>query len=197
MKSRPHKRVCFISILLVFAFALAVPLAAASDTNDQPAVRVHFNFLIKAGKTKEALQAFKELSAYFNDRFKPGSGQIYILKSNERDYLHSFIDYKDKASYKKTESAYFADVEWEAKLNQYLGLYSEGSYQYVVYTSIASIATENPVADLSEGQDGNIFFSSINLGSFRAILAGEGQIKPVTISGTLKMPKKSQGKSPL
>ncbi len=196
MKSRPQKQVCFISIILVFAFVLAVPLAAASDTSDQPAVRVHFNHLIKAEKTQEALQAFKELAAYFKARFKSGSPHIYILKSNERDYLHSFIDYKDKTSYKKTESAYFADAEWEAKLNQYLGLYSEGSYQYVVYTSIASIAAENPVADLSEGQEGNIFFSSINLGSFREILAGEGQSKPVTISGTLKMPKQVGDKVP-
>jgi len=196
MKFRPQKQVCFISIMLVFAFALAVPLTAASDKNDQPAVRVHFNHLIKAGKTQEALQAFKELAAYFKARFKEGSGQIYILKSNERDYLHSFMDYKDKASYKKTESAYFADVEFDTKLRQYLGLYSEGSYQYVVYKSIATIATEIPVADLSKGQESRIYFTSINLGSFKEILAGEGQSKPVTISGTLKMPKKVVGKVP-
>ncbi len=196
MKSRPHKRFRFISITLVFAFALAVPLTAASDTNDQPGVRVHFNFLIKAGKTQEALQVIKELVVYFNDRFKSGSHQIYILKSNERDYLHVFSDYKDKTSFKKTESAYRADVEWQAKITQYVELYSEGSYQYIVYTSITSIATENPVADLSEGQEGNIFFSSINLGSFREILAGEGQSKPVPISGTLKMPKEAGAKVP-
>ncbi|MGD8761837.1 MAG: dienelactone hydrolase family protein [Desulfobacteraceae bacterium] len=196
MKFRPQKQVCFISIMLVFAFALALPLTAASDKNHQPAVRVHFSHLIKAGKTQEALQAFKELAAYFKARFKEGSGQIYILKSNERDYLHSFMDYKDKASYKKTESAYFADAEFDTKLGQYLGLYSEGSYQYVVYKSIATIATETPVVDLSKGQEGRIYFTSINLGSFKEILAGEGQSKPVTISGTLKMPKKVVGKVP-
>ena len=195
MKSRSHEQVCFISIILVFAFALAVPLTAASDKNDQPAVRVHFNHLIKAGKTQEALQAFKELVVYFNDRFT-GSPQIYILKSNERDYLHSFIDYKDKTLYKKSEEAYFADAEWDTKIRQYLGLYSEGSYQYVVYKSIATIATEIPVADLSKGQEGRIYFTSINLGSFREILAGEGESKPVTIFGTLSLPKSAKGKVP-
>jgi dienelactone hydrolase len=157
---------------------------------------VHFNFLIKAGKTQDALQAMEELGAYFIDRFKRGSHQIYILKSNERDYLHVFSDYIDKVSYKKTESAYFADAEWQNKINKLIELYSEGSYQYVVYTSINSITTVNPVADLSDGQEGNILFSSINLGSFREILAGEGQSKPVTISGTLKMPKEVSGKVP-
>jgi len=112
MKSRPQKRMYFISIMIVFVLALAVPIAAASDTNDQPGVRFHFSFLIKAGKTQEALQAFRELSAYFKAKFKSGPVQIYILKSNERDYLHCFIDYKDKTSYKKTASAYRVDAEW-------------------------------------------------------------------------------------
>jgi len=189
-----RRLIYLISIIVACSFGLAQ--AVASDTNDQPGVRFHFSFLIKAGKTQEALQAFKELGAYFKAKFKSGSVQIYILKSNERDYLHSFIDYKDKTSYKKTASAYRGDAEWHAKLDQYLGLYLEGSYQYVVYSSITALATENPVADLSEGQEGNIFFSSINLGSFREILAGEGQSKPVTISGTLKMPKGVSGKVP-
>ena len=195
MTSRPQKQVCFISIILVFVFTLALPLSAASDTNDQPAIRVHFSHLIKAGKTQESLQAFKELVAYFNDRFA-GSPQIYILKSNERDYLHSFIDYNDKTSYKKSESQYFADAGWDTKIRQYLGLYSEGRYQYVVYKSITTIATETPVADLSSGQEGRIYFTSINLGSFKEILAGEGQSKPTTISGTLKIPKRVVGKVP-
>jgi len=196
MRIRSKKRLCLISITLVFNFALAVPFSAASDINDQPGVRVHFNFLIKAGKTQEALQTFKELATYFNAKFKSGSHQIYILKSNERDYFHSFSDYKDKSSYKKTESAYFADAEWQAKLNQYLALYLEGSYQYVVYTSLSTFTQEEPVTNLSHGQEGKIFFSSINLGSFREILAGEGQSKPAMISGTLKIPKGVRGKVP-
>jgi dienelactone hydrolase len=196
MGIRKYKRVCLVSIPLLFAFAFAVPIAVASDTNDQPGVRFHFSFLIKAGKTQEALKAFKELGAYFTDRFKTGSGQIYILKSNERDHLHYFIDYKDKTSFKKTQSAYRADAEWRAKLYQYLGLYLESSFQYVVYSSITAFATDNPVADLSQGQEGNIFFSSINLGSFREILAGEGESKPVTISGSLKIPEGISGKVP-
>ena len=162
MGIRKYKRVCLVSIPLLFAFAFAVPIAVASDTNDQPGVRFHFSFLIKAGKTQEALQAFRELGAYFKARFKPGSVQIYILKSNERDYLHVFSDYKDKASYKKTESVYFADAEWQAKINEYIGLYSEGNPLYVVYSSIDSISIENPIANLSDGKEGRIFFTSIN-----------------------------------
>ena len=142
-----------------------------------------------------ALQAFKELASYFNDRFT-GSPQIYIIKSNERDYLHCFIDYKDKTSYKKSEEAYFVDAEWDTKLRQFLGLYAEDSYQYVVYKSIATIAAEAPVADLSKGQEGGIYFTSINLGSFREILAGEGESKPITVFGTLSIPKSTKGKVP-
>lgn len=196
MKLHPQKKVCLLSIILVIAFALAMPLTIASETSEQPAVRVHFYHLIKAGKTREALQAMNELGAYFNGRFKSGLHQIYILRSNERDYLHVFSDYIDKASYKKTESMYFADAEWQAKINEYIGHYSEGDPQYIVYTSIDSISTENPVTNLSNGQEGRIFFTSINLGSFKEILAGEGQSKPVTISGTLKMPKEVTGKVP-
>ena len=195
MKLRPQTQLCFISITLILAFAFAVPLTAASDKSDQPAVRVHFYHLIKAGMTQEALKTFKELATYFNDRFA-GSTQIYILKSNQRDYLHCFIDYKDKTIYKKSEEVYFVDADWDTKLRQYLGLYSEGRYQYIVYKSLATIATETPVADLSKGQEGRIYFTSINLGSFKEILAGEGQSRPVTISGTLKMPQKVVGKVP-
>ena len=72
----------------------------------------------------------------------------------------------------------------------------EGTIQQTLLTPIDVFAQEKPVADLSQGQEGKIYFTSINLGSFREILAGEGQSKPVTISGTLKMPQEVAGKVP-
>ncbi len=197
MKSRPHKRVCFISITLVFAFALAVPIAAASDTKDQPEVRVHFKTRMKAGVNyEEAIQAFKELRDYFNAKFQPEYNYGYMEKTSEGNILHIFTDYKDFDAYKRTESQYFRDSEWQAKWKHVLSLYCEGDYQYAAYVSAASFRVEEAVSDLSQGQEGKIFFSSINLGSFREILAGEGQSKPATISGTLKMPKGVSGKVP-
>jgi dienelactone hydrolase len=79
---------------------------------------------------------------------------------------------------------------------QALSVYMEGSIQLHLYTSITAFSQEEPVSDLSQGQEGKIYFSSVNLGSFKEILAGEGQSKPVTISGTLKMPQEVDGKVP-
>jgi dienelactone hydrolase len=142
------------------------------------------------------MRVTKELIEYYKTKFQPVSIHVYREKSNGTDILHAFTDYKNLDEYKKIASKAGSDQEWQAKLSQYVGLYVEGSYQYVVYTSINSITTENPVTNLSDGQEGKIYFSSINLGSFREILAGEGQSKPVTISGTLKMPKEVRGKVP-
>ncbi len=88
MKSRRQKRVCFISIALVFVFALAVPLAATSDEKKYPGVRAHWQARIKPGKTRMAIEAGSELIEYFNAKFRPVSHRAYIEKSDEGDILH-------------------------------------------------------------------------------------------------------------
>lgn len=197
MKWRPQKQLRFVSVTLLFALVLAVPLTAASDTNDQPEVRVHFRTRMKAGVNyEEAIQAFKELRDYFNAKFQPESNYGYIEKTSEGNILHIFTDYKDFDAYKRAESRYFRDSEWQAKWNRVFNLYCEGDRQYAAYVSATSFREEKAVSDLSQGQEGKIFFSSINLGSFREILAGEGESKPVTISGRLKMPIGVSGKVP-
>ena len=107
MKLRPHKGVCFISIALVFVFTITVPLRAASDTNDQPEVRVHFKTRMKAGiNYAEAIEAFKQLRDYFNAKFQPESNSGYIEKTSEGNIIHIFTDYKDFDAYKKAHHAH-------------------------------------------------------------------------------------------
>jgi len=81
-------------------------------------------------------------------------------------------------------------------LQQALSAYMEGNFQFNLYKSISTFSQVKPVSNLSQAQEGKVYFSSANLGSFREILAGEGQSKPVTISGTLKMPKEASRKVP-
>ena len=166
MKSRLHKRVCFIGITLsfAFAFALAVPLAVASDTKEQPEVRVHFETRMKAGVSfEEAIQAFKELRDYFSAKFKPQSNYGYIEKSSEGNILHVFTDYKDIAAYENAKSRYASDPDWRAKFTQALTRYCEGTWESTTYVLATSFREEKAVSDLSQGQEGKIFFSSINL----------------------------------
>jgi len=191
------KRLFCISITVVFAFALVVSSIEASDINDQPEIRVHFKIRIKAGVDYEKLiQELIEIRNYFNAKFKPEANTGYIEKTSEGNILHIYTDYKSVDAYKRAESNYFRDSEWQAKYNRVINSYCEGDRQYVAYVSATIFREETPIADLSKGQDGNLFFTSINLGSFKEILAGEGESKPVKISGVLKMPKEAEGKVP-
>jgi dienelactone hydrolase len=167
-----------------------VTIAAASDTKDQPEVREHFKTRMKTRVNyEEAIRAFKELCDSFNVKYKPVCNSGYIEKSSEGNIIHIFIDYKDVAAYEKARSQYLSDQEFMDKWANVLKLYTDGTWKSTAYVSATSFRVEEPVSDLSQGQEGKIFFSSLNLGSFREILAGEGQSKPVTISGTLKIPK--------
>ena len=197
MKWRSQERLCFVSITLLFAFSLAGPLAVASDTKDGPEVRVHVKTKLKAGVSYEdAVQAFEKLMEYFIDNFHAEHGFMGIEKSNEGTILHFLVDYKSIAAYEAESSRYARNKEWLTKWENTLSLYCEGGYQYAAYFSPASLRVEDAVRDLTQGQEGKIFFTSINLGSFREILAGEGESKPVTIFGTLKIPKGVSGKVP-
>lgn len=130
--------------------------AAASDENIYPGVRAHWQARIKPGMTQKAIEAASELIEYFNANFRPLSHQSYIEKSEEGDILHAFMDYKDEDAYKRAVSRISSDAKWFAKRDQFLGLYFTGSFKYVVYKSVTTIATDDPVADLSEGQEGKI-----------------------------------------
>ena len=197
MKSSPQKRMWIINITFVFVLSLAVPVTAASEIKNHPEVRVHVKTKLKAGVSHEdAIHAFEKLMDYFKANFQPENGYMGIEKSNEGTILHLFVDYKSIAAYGTASSRYARSKEWLTRWENTVQLYCEGGYQYAAYFSTASLRVGDAVSDLSKGQEGKIFFTSINLGSFREILAGEGESKPVTIFGTLKMPKGVSGKVP-
>lgn len=197
MKSHPLKRMCFISVTLLFVLALAAPPTTASDVNDQPEVREHFKTKLKPGVNyEEAIRALKKIRDYFNAKFKPENNYGYIEKTSKGNILHIFTDYRSIAAYEEARSRYLSDQEFMDKWSNVLKLFTDGTRDSTAYVSALSFREEKAVSDLSQAQEGKIFFSSPNLGSFREILAGKGQSKPVTISGTLKLPKEVKGKVP-
>jgi len=191
-----HKRLLLIVIgfLVTYVFCMTPKIAVADE--NQPAVREHLRWQIRDGKTKEALQANEKLIKYYTAKFQPVSIYGYVEKSGEAVILHVFIDYKDIAAYTRIKSQRVSDAEWKGMYQVWFGTYVEGTLHGTLLTSHKTFFTANPVANLSQGQEGKIFFSTENFGTFRNILAGEGQSKPVTISGTLKMPKEVGGKVP-
>jgi dienelactone hydrolase len=182
-------------MLLTFAFCM-IPIVSPAEKS-QPTVRDHMKVRIKAEKINTALRAANELVEYYVTKFRPASTHVYYEKSNGDYLLHVFTDYKNMNEYKRISSKARSDPEWVAMFQQALSAaYIKGDMQLHLYTSITAFSQAEPVSDLSQGPEGKIYFSSVNLGSFREILAGEGQSKPVTISGTLKMPKEVDGKVP-
>lgn len=170
-------------------------MVSLADKN-QPTVRDHMKVRIKAGKTNAAMKAAKELIEYYKNKFQPVSINVYLEKSDGVDILHAFTDYKNMDAYKQETSKVRSDPEWQSMLQQALSAYMEGNMQIHLYRSIYTFSQKEPISNLSQGQEGSIFFTSANLGSFREILAGKGQSKPITISGTLKMPKEVNRKVP-
>ena len=150
---------------------------------------------IKEGKINEAMSAAKELIEYYKTKFQPISIYAYYEKSNGSYILHAFTDYNNLDEYKQITSKARSDPQWQAMLQQALSAYMEGNFQFNLYKSVSTFSLVKPVSDLSQAQEGKVYFSSTNLGSFREILAGEGQSKLVTIFGTLKMPKRGQWES--
>jgi dienelactone hydrolase len=184
----------FATIIVTCIFCIN-PMASKAE-NDHSTVKDHMRVRIKAGKISEALRATEKLIEYYKTKFQPISIYVYYEKSNGSYILHAFTDYKNIDEYKQITSKARSDPQWQAMLQQALSAYMEGNFQFNLYKSITTFSQEKPVSNLSQAQEGNIYFSSANLGSFREILAGEGQSKPVTISGMLKMPKEANGKVP-
>jgi dienelactone hydrolase len=163
----------------------------------QPGVMLYWKARIKDGKTQEAIPAGMEAIDYFTAKYPSASVRSYIESSDGIQTVHIFTAYKDRDTYEKTRSQYIKDEKWMALYRSLVVPYMvPGTIQFTLLTSPSAFVQEKPVADLEKGQEGKIFFSSINLGSFREILAGEGQSKPVTILGTLSMPKNAKGKVP-
>lgn len=69
-------------------------------------------------------------------------------------------------------------------------------FALLILFATTTYAQEEPVTDLSNGQDGKIFFSSTNNPTFKNILVKGGPSEQVTIFGTLSMPKNTSGKVP-
>ena len=191
-----YKRFLLLIAILIVTCPFCMTPTIALAEKSQPTVRDHMKVRIKDGKTQAAMKAAMKLIEYHRAKFKPVSIQVYIEKSDGVDILHAFTDYKNMDHYKQIKSKERSDPEWQSMFQKALSLYMEGNMQLKLYKSISAFSHERPIADLSQGQEGSIFFTSANLGSFREILAGDGQSKPVTISGTLKMPKEVGGKVP-
>jgi dienelactone hydrolase len=164
----------------------------------QPGIRFHRKAQIQEGKTLEAIQFAKEVKEYFNVNYPEVLVSLYIEKSGTAIIVHWFADYKDQATYNRLVPQIAKDEKYLALVSKArdLGLFLWESLHDTSLTSITAFKLEKPVADLSQGQEGKIFFTSENLGTFRKILSGVGQSTPVTISGTLKMPKEVNGKVP-
>ena len=191
-----HLRLQLLVAVIILSCTFCITSTVSPAEKTQSTVRDHMKIKIKAGKTNMAMKATKELIEYYKTKFQPLSINVYLEKSNGVHILHAFADYKDMDEYKQIISKVRSDPEWQAMLQQALLDCMEGTMQYYLYTSISTFSQKEPVFDLSQGQEGIIYFTSANLESFRKILAGEGQSKPVTISGTLKMPKEVDGKVP-
>jgi dienelactone hydrolase len=183
-------------VILTVAFLFCMTPKIILAEKNLAMVRVHWRAQIKDGGTMEAIQLAKELIEYTNSKFPSVSINVYIEKSGEVTTVHSFADYEDMTSFKRINSQFDQDQKWMTMWQKLMAFIVEGTIQRTLLTPMAVFVQEKPVADLSQGQEGRIFFTSVNLGSFREILAGEGQSKPVTISGTLKMPKEVDGKVP-
>jgi dienelactone hydrolase len=168
----------------------------ALEEKSQPAIRFHRKGEIQKGKRLKAIEFAKEITQYLNAAYPEIAVSLYIEKSETTTVAHWFGDYKDLAAYERfiqqirKDERYLALVTESSDRNLFV---REGTHDALL-TSIHAFKVEKPVPDLSQGQEGRIFFSSENLGTFRKILAGEGQSTPVTISGTLKIPKQVSGK---
>jgi dienelactone hydrolase len=184
----------FASIIVTCIFFIN-PVVSIAE-NSQTTVRDHMRIRIKEGKINEAMIAAKELIEYYKTKFQPISIYVYYEKSNGSYILHAFTDYKNLDEYKQITSKARSDPQWQAMLQQSLSAYMEGNFQFNLYMAITTFSQAKPVSNLSQAQEGKLYFSSANLGSFREILAGEGHSKPVTISGTLKMPNEVSGTVP-
>ncbi len=198
MQNGGHKRLPLIVIGLLATHVFCMTPGIALTGEKQPRIRFHRKAQIQEGKTLEAIQFAKEVKEYFNVNYPEVLVSLYIEKSGTAIIVHWFADYKDQATYNRLVRQIARDEKYLALVSKARerGLFIWESLHDTSLTSITAFELEKPVADLSQGQEGKIFFSSENLGTFRKILAGEGQSKPVTISGTLKMPREVGGKVP-
>jgi dienelactone hydrolase len=197
MKIRWHSFLALLIASLVAMSASGEKRDQAAKDNAQAGVLVYLKARIKEGKTQEAIQAGMKTISYFKSAYPSASVRAYIESSGEARTLHVFAEYKDRATYEKTRSKYIEDEKWMALYRGLvLSFLVPETVKITVLTSPDAFVREKPVPDLFKGQEGKIYFSSINLRSFRDILAGGGQSKPVTIFGTLSIPKKAKGKVP-
>ena len=200
MKISPHKRLLSIVIGFLVAYVFCVTPGIALEGKKQSGIRFHRKAQIHEGKLLEAIQWAKEITEYVNANYREVFVSLYIEKSGIATiiHLHWFVDYKDQATYNSLGRQISSDEKYLALISKSSerGLFIGESVHDTLLTSVTAFKLEKPVTNLTQGQEGKIFFSSENLGTFRKILAGEGQSKPVTISGALKMPKEVGGKVP-
>jgi dienelactone hydrolase len=198
MQLLSSKRLIYLFIgFIVICYFCETP-GIALEGKKQPGIRFHRKAEIHEGKMMEAIQWAKEITEYVNANYPEVFVSLYIEKSGTATIIHWFGDYKDLATYNRFMWQIRRDEKYLALVSKASerGLFISESVHDTSLISITAFKLEKPVANLTQGQEGKIFFSSENLGTFRKILAGEGQSRPVTISGTLKMPKQIRGKVP-
>lgn len=183
------------AILIVICTFCMTPTIALAEKG-QPKIMEHWQAQAIAGAATDAIQVAKELAEYLNKMQPSLLGRLYFEKSGETVTIHWFAVYEDMDTYKRAIQQQGKDEKFMTLWKKAIPFMVEGTQKTTLLKPISAFAQEKPVSDLSQAQEDRIFFTSINLGSFRQILAGEGQSKPVTISGTLKMPKKVGGKVP-
>jgi len=196
MQNGLHKRLISIVIGLLATHVFCVTPGIALEEKIQPGIRLDRKAEIHEGKVLEAIQWAKGVTEYLNANYPEVFVSLYIEKSGTATIMHWFVDCKDLATYNRLMPQLSRDEKYLALTSK---MHERGlfiSRHDTLLTSVAAFKLEKPVANLTQGQEGKIFFSSENLGTFRKILAGEGQSKPVTISGTLKIPKEVGGKVP-
>jgi len=162
----------------------------------QPQIMEHWQAQVLGSVSTEGIQIAKDVAEHVNKIHPSLLGRLYFEKSGETVTIHWFAFYEDMEAYKRISQQLGRDQKFMTLWEKVMAGIVEGTRKTTFLKPISAFTAEKPVTDLSQGQVGRIIFNSINLGSFREILSGVGQSKPVTISGTLKMPKKVGGKIP-
>jgi len=198
MEDCSRKRLITMVMGLFATYVFCVTPGIALEEKKQPGIRFHRKAQIQENKMLKAIQWAKEITQYVNAGYPEVFVSLYIEKSEAGTIVHWFVDYKDSSTYEQVMQRIRRDEKYLALISQSSeqNLFIRESVHNTLLASVAALEQEKPVVDLSKGQEGKIFFSSENLGTFKKILAGEGESKPVTISGTLKIPKQVTGKVP-
>ena len=183
--------ICFV---IAFPYCCATVLVIAEDKRFT--VMEHWSAQIIADRLEASLPIGKEIKAFYDRKYPSLNGRIYIEQSIEVVTVHWFAEYPDIRSFRRINRQLGEDEEFTALMRKMQGVIVKGTVKQKLLTPSEQFEEIQPLADLSQGQHGTIYFTSANSASFKEILTAGGQSKPATISGTLSLPKNISGKVP-